>query len=115
MIRPVIWAMLALTLSTAAGAATLNAAGEGRRDFLKWNCYGCHGLGAAGGMGPDIRQAEGGDIAEAVMQGEDGGMPSFAKYATSTDVKNITAYLNSIGTASEPKWVDWWNPVPGRR
>ncbi len=101
---------------TRGGAAvspkTLTAIGEGRRDFLKWNCYSCHGMNGAGGMGPNIQHAESGDLQEAVLQGEEGGMPSFAKYATSKDVANLAAYLNSIGTANEPTWVDWWNAKP---
>ena len=86
---------------------------EGRRTWLKLNCYGCHGMDASGGMGPNVQHAESGDLSEAVMSGEDdGGMPSFRKYATSTDVANLYAYLHSIGTASEPTWVDWWNTNP---
>ena len=80
--------------------------------FLKLNCYGCHGMNASGGMGPNIQQAESGDVGEAVMSGQEGGMPSFQKYVTSTDINNIAAYLQSIGTPQEPKWVYWWNPNP---
>ncbi len=91
----------------------LDPIGEGRRSFLQLNCYGCHGLNASGGMGPDIQHAETGDVTEAVLQGEpDAGMRSFAGYATNTDAKNIAAYLQSIGTPQEPTWVDWWNPNP---
>ena len=98
--------------ASAAGAATLNATGEGRRAFLKLNCYGCHGMNASGGMGPNIQHAESGDLNEAVLQGEDAGMPSFSKYVTATDITNLKAYLASIGSAAEPKWVDWWNAYP---
>jgi hypothetical protein len=42
----------------------------------------------------------------------EGGMRSFNKYASSTDAANIAAYLSSIGTSKEPKWLDWWNPAP---
>ncbi len=99
-------------LGATASAGTLNAAGEGRRDFLQWNCYSCHGMNGAGGMGPNIQHAESGDLSEAVMSGEEGGMPSFRKIVTSADVKNLQAYLASIGTKNEPLWVDWWNPLP---
>ena len=98
--------------ASVAGAATLNSVGEGRRVFLKLNCYGCHGDNASGGMGPNIQHAESGDLSEAVKEGEDAGMPSFSKYVTATDITNLHNYLNSIGTASEPKWVDWWNAYP---
>ena len=92
----------------------LNAAGEGRRVFLEFNCSACHGNQAGGAWGPDIQGAEQGDIQEAVLQGDarEGGMPSFKGCATKTDVKNLAAYLRSIGTANEPMWLDWWNAVP---
>jgi mono/diheme cytochrome c family protein len=90
----------------------LDAAGEGRRTFLKLNCYGCHGMFAAGGMGPNIVHAERGDVQEAVMQGEDGGMPSFRTRVSPTDIDNLTAYLKSIGTPNEPVFMDWWKKVP---
>jgi hypothetical protein len=64
-------------------------------------------------MGPNIRGAEAGDVAEA-MSGDamEGGMRSFNAYASSTDAANIAAYLQSIGTSREPTWLDWWNPTP---
>jgi len=111
--------LLQLAIATAVAAATLApAAGsagvvEGRRAWLKLNCYGCHGNNGAGGMGPNIQHAEAGDVSEA-MNGDarEGGMRSFAGIAAATDAANIAAYLATIGTASEPKWVDWWNPIP---
>lgn len=96
----------------AAGAQTLGPAGEGRRLYLKLNCYSCHGMTPTGGMGPNIVHAEMGDVTEAVMQGEGGGMRSYKAYVTPTDLANLAAYLRSIGTASEPKFRDWWVPIP---
>jgi mono/diheme cytochrome c family protein len=103
------------TLAPVAGFATLDPVNEGRRAWLKYNCYGCHGNNAAGGMGPNIQGAEAGDVGEA-MNGDatEGGMRSFSGIATSTDAANIAAYLQSIGTPQEPTWLDWWNPVPGK-
>ena len=98
--------------NTSLAMPALDAAGEGRRVFLKLNCYGCHGMFAAGGMAPNIIGAEHGDVSEAVMQGEDSGMPSFKAYATSTDIDNLTTYLNSIGKPGEPVFMDWWKKVP---
>jgi mono/diheme cytochrome c family protein len=105
-----------LALSGPAMAAPppkLNPAGEGRRLWLELNCYSCHGMNAAGGMGPNIQHSDGGDVREAVLQGEEGGMPSFKKYAKTKDINNLIAYLKTIGTKNEPVWVDWWNPNPG--
>jgi mono/diheme cytochrome c family protein len=96
----------------AAGAATLGPAGEGRRLYLKLNCYSCHGMSAEGGMGPKVKGADQGDVSEVLRQGAGEGMPSYKSYVTTTDISNITAYLRSIGTASEPKFRDWWVDVP---
>ena len=90
----------------------LNAAGEGRRLFLKLNCYGCHGMGAAGGMGPNVIHAENGDLNEVLKGGGEGGMPSYRQYVSTRDIDNIAAYLKSIGTGGEPTFNDWWVKVP---
>jgi len=92
----------------------LDAIGEGRRVFLEFNCSGCHGNSAGGGMGPGVQHAEQGDVQDAVLHGDakEGGMPSFKGCATNTDVKNLVAYLRSIGTKNEPTWLDWWNLIP---
>lgn len=96
--------------TTATPAANITGpAAEGRRAFLKFNCAGCHGMAATGGMGPNIARE---DEVEAVLEGEDGGMPSYRRIVTSTDLTNLSAYLRSIGTPAEPKFVDWWVPVP---
>ncbi len=91
---------------------TLDSAGEGRRAYLKFNCYGCHGMFAAGAMGPDIIGKERHDVSEAVMQGAEGGMPAYRAIVTDTDISNLTAYLASIGTPREPLFMDWWKKVP---
>lgn len=103
---------LLLGHARAATTPTLSPAGEGRRMFLKLNCYGCHGMAGGGGMGPNIVGAESGDVNEAVTQGEDTGMPSFSAYFTSTDTANIAAYLRSIGTKTEPTFTHWWEAIP---
>jgi mono/diheme cytochrome c family protein len=92
---------------------SLGPAGDGRRLYLELNCYLCHGDNGAGSEGPNIQGAEFGDVQETVTQGDpEAGMPAFGKYVTTTDLKNITAYLDSIGTTAEPKWFDWWVPHP---
>jgi cytochrome c551 len=84
---------------------------EGRRAWLKFNCYGCHGNTGRGGMGPNVQHAD----YFSVLAGMTGssvsaGMRSFSGVATGTDAANIAAYLATIGTAVEPKWFDWWKP-----
>jgi cytochrome c551 len=93
-------------------AQPLNAAGEGRRQYLKLNCYGCHGTAAAGGMGPRIVRRDLSEVSAALLNGRPGGMRSFAAYVTQRDINNITAYLQSIGTPDEPTFNDWWFPIP---
>lgn len=89
----------------------LSEAQKGRAAWLKYNCAGCHGDNASGGMGPGLR-GEADDVAEAIKQGESAGMPKY-KGVTANEIKFITAYLKSTNTISEPKFVCWWvNPPP---
>ena len=92
--------------------APLSRAGEGRRLFLKLNCYSCHGMFATGGMGPNIVHAEEAEVRNAVLNGREGGMRSFADYVTDKDIKRLSAYLRSIGTDKEPTFKDWWIDIP---
>lgn len=85
---------------------------NGRRAYLEFNCYGCHGMGATGGMGLNIVGAEAGDVSGAVMQGEEGGMPSYRRIDTATDVNTLAAYLRSIRTARAPEFNDRWVATP---
>jgi mono/diheme cytochrome c family protein len=93
-------------------APTLSAAGEGRRLYLKLNCYSCHGDRGAGGMGPKVANKEYGDVSEKVLQGAGEGMISYRAYVTTLDVQNIAAYLASIGKPEEPRFKDWWVAIP---
>ncbi len=91
----------------------LGPAGNGRRLWVKFNCYLCHGSNGGGQFGPNVQHAEAGDVQEAVTQGDpEGGMPSFGKWVNKTDITDLVAYLNSIGSKSEPKWWDWWVAHP---
>jgi len=106
-----------LSPATVAAIARLQAQAQdsataGRRLYLALNCYGCHGLGATGSIGPDIVGASHGAVEFNVLNGNAGGMPSFAAYVTENDIDNITSYLGSIGTQLEPKFVDWWRKNP---
>lgn len=107
--------LCATLLVALAANAQLPPSGEGRRAFLANNCYGCHGINAGGSpMGaPAFRtdKPDLGDVAEAVRQGESGGMPSFPKL-TQTDISNLNAYFQSLGTKAEPTFLEWWVPVP---
>ena len=93
-------------------AQALTPAGEGRRAYMKYNCYGCHGTNAAGGIAMNIVGKDSGDVAEAVLEGKDEGMPSYKGIVSLTEITNLGAYLRSIGKAGEPKFNDWWVSVP---
>jgi cytochrome c551 len=107
-------AAAAAPTAAATAAPTLSPAGEGRRLYVKLNCSGCHGARAGGGgMGPKIAGQEAHDVFEKMQKGESGGMPAYpAEYVTTTNAAYLGAYLRSIGTPSEPKFVDWWVPFP---
>ena len=103
--------------ATTAGALAplggpLSMPGEGRRLFLKLNCYSCHGMGATGGMGPNIVGRDLDTVRSPVLGGREGGMPSFAAYVDDKDIRRIARYLGSIGTDKEPFFNDWWVPIP---
>ena len=104
-----------LNCPDATQAASETAAVQGRRAYLRLNCYGCHGDYAQGNtMGPNV-QGNGGDVAEAVNG--DGGMPSFTKVLCPNDVANLTAYLNGVKalqTNGTPQLLDW-QTYPGNK
>jgi mono/diheme cytochrome c family protein len=92
--------------------APLSQAGEGRRLFLKLNCYSCHGMAATGGMGPNIVHRSLAEVSDAVLGGRPGGMPSFAAHVDEKDIRRLAAYLKTIGTDREPVFNDWWIRIP---
>ena len=101
------------TVAAVQGMKTdLDSAGEGRRLFLKLNCYSCHGMFAQGAIGPNIVHASQSEVQFNVLNGNAGGMPSFKKYVDDTDITNLTNYLASIGTKDEPMFMDWWRKNP---
>jgi len=93
---------------------TQDMAVEGRRAYMRMNCYSCHGASGHGGsMGPSL-VGEADETAEAVLQGKDGGMPSFKNNLCPNDIKNLTAYLQLLGTGTEPDFVNWWETNPSQ-
>lgn len=108
-------AVLLGTLLAPSAALALDKAGEGRRLYLKYNCYGCHGMRGAGAMGPRlIGEAEFSDVREKVLFGSDEGMPSYGRFMTATDIANLAAYLGTLGRKNEPVFTHWWEKVPSR-
>jgi mono/diheme cytochrome c family protein len=113
-IRLLAFAVALLPLAMTANAQ-LSPAEEGRKVWMANNCYGCHGV-RAGGSGfnaPPFRREkpEADDLNEVLREGGEGGMPAFPSL-TATDIANLTAYFDSLGTSSEPIFLRWWEAVP---
>ena len=100
----------------------LDAAGEGRRAWLKYNCYSCHGMYAGGGMAKSIA-GQGDDVSEVVLSGHENGMPSYNGTAiTATEISNLATYLNGVrsnpytgGAQNQtgyPRFMRWWQATP---
>ena len=103
-----LWLLLVATAATA-----LSPAEEGRRIYLRENCYGCHGGRAGGGMGPNFRRErpDADDVSEAVREGEEEGMPAYPNL-TRQDIQNLAAYFRTLRTNAEPTFTHWWEEVP---
>lgn len=89
-----------------------NAPVEGRRLFRWFNCEGCHGGHAGGGMGPSLRDAywiygyEDQDIYNSIAEGRARGMPAWGTKLPEEQIWKLVSYVTSLGTDSEP------NPPP---
>jgi mono/diheme cytochrome c family protein len=86
---------------------------EGRRIFVRENCYSCHGGFAGGGFCPSLREdrPDTDDVREVVREGTENGMPPFPQL-TEQDIRNLGAYFQSLRTQREPTFTHWWEPVP---
>src|SRR3954468_16486707 len=81
---------------------------EGRRLFNWYNCAGCHGDHAGGGMGPSLRDSTwvyGGTdarIFRSIAQGRTKGMPAWGTMLPEEQIWKLVAYIKSLRTAKEP-------------
>lgn len=82
--------------------------GEGRQLFVQYNCAGCHGGHAGGGMGPSLRDTlwrYGGDDASifaSITEGRQDGMPSWGSKLPRDQIWKLVTYIKSLRTANEP-------------
>jgi cytochrome c oxidase cbb3-type subunit 3 len=89
-----------------------SAVGQGRQLFIQFNCVGCHGGRAGGGMGPSLRDVDwiygNGDaqIFDTIVEGRAHGMPSWGPRLTADQVWMLTAYIKSLRTPNEPQRPD---------
>ena len=83
------------------------AAAEGRRLFNWFNCSGCHGGHAGGGMGPSLRDPVwiyGGDaqsIYNSISEGRANGMPAWGTKLPSDEIWKLVTYVMSLNTDRE--------------
>lgn len=96
-------------------AGQRDAPAEGRRLFSWFNCEGCHGGRAGGGMGPSLRDAywiygpEDQDIYNSIAEGRAHGMPAWGTKLSQEQIWKLVSYITSLGTSAEP------NPPPQNR
>ena len=89
---------------------------NGRKMFLKNNCYICHGGRGGGGMCPSLRNdpPDESDVEDAVLNGTSSGMPSFRGLVTKQEIQDLAAYIQSLRTNREPTFTHWWEAVPSQ-
>lgn len=84
------------------------AAAEGRQLFVQYNCSGCHGGRAGGGMGPSLRTGQftyGGtdtQLYATVFEGRPAGMPTWGAKLSSDQIWKLITYIRTLGTPQEP-------------
>ncbi|HVW85937.1 MAG TPA: c-type cytochrome [Bryobacteraceae bacterium] len=84
------------------------ARNEGRQLFVHYNCSGCHGGHAGGGMGPSLRDQDwiygnsDAHIFDSIAQGRANGMPSWGARIPSGEIWKLVAYITSLRTPDEP-------------
>jgi cytochrome c551 len=86
---------------------------NGRRLFLRENCYGCHGGRGGGGMCPSLRNGIDEDDAEdAIEEGTPNGMPAYEDRLDDDEIEDLIAYLKSLRSPREPVFTHWWERRP---
>jgi mono/diheme cytochrome c family protein len=86
---------------------------EGRRIFLRENCYICHGGRAGGGMCPSLREdpPDESDIDDVLEEGTRNGMPAYP-HLRERDYEHLAAYFDTLRSFREPTFTHWWEKNP---
>jgi len=85
------------------------AMGEGRQLFVRFNCSGCHGGRAGGGMGPSLRDVDwlygnsDAQLFSSIAEGRAHGMPSWEPRMTADQIWKLVTYIKSLRTRNEPQ------------
>jgi len=86
----------------------LSAMAEGRQLFVRFNCSGCHGGRAGGGMGPSLRDVDwrygssDAQVFSTITEGRDQGMPAWGTKLSEDQIWKLVAYIHSLRTPNEP-------------
>jgi len=81
---------------------------DGRRLFNWYNCSGCHGGHAGGGMGPSLRDPvwlygnRDDQIYDSIAQGRSQGMPAWGSKIPQLQIWELVTYIKSLDTPDEP-------------
>ena len=81
---------------------------DGRRLFDWYNCSGCHGGHAGGGMGPSLRDqvwlygSRDDQIFDSIAEGRSNGMPAWGTKIPERQIWELVAYIKSMRTPQEP-------------
>jgi len=90
-------------------AGNSTATVEGRQLFVRFNCSGCHGGRAGGGMAPSLRDVdwlygqEDAQIFSSIAEGRAHGMPSWQTRLTADQTWKLVAYIKALRTRNEPQ------------
>lgn len=87
---------------------------QGEQLFVAMNCAGCHGYGATGGMGPNLKDGYwryGGtpaNIYKSIYEGRPQGMPAWNPALPPLEIWKLVAYVESLGGAFAPENYQAW-------
>ncbi len=82
---------------------------EGRQLFIRFNCSGCHGGRAGGGMGPSLRDVDwvyghsDAQLFSSISEGRAHGMPSWQPRLTPDQIWKLVTYIKALRTRNEPQ------------
>jgi cytochrome c oxidase cbb3-type subunit 3 len=89
-------------------AGNAAAAAEGRQLFVSYNCSGCHGGRAGGGMGPSLRDelwsygSSDVQVYGSIFEGRPNGMPTWGNKLSADQIWKLVTYIRTLSTAHEP-------------
>jgi len=89
-------------------AGNAAAATDGRQLFVQYNCSGCHGGRAGGGMGPSLRDSvwtygsSDAQLLGTITEGRSAGMPAWGGRIPRDQMWKIITYIRTLGTPQEP-------------